>query len=122
MGGSPVSLDEAFWQPSPYITKDSGERVDFPSGMRRDTDRGKPRYDLIPLPMLRRVADLYTRGAVKYGDENWKLANSPEEVARFKASAWRHFVQYMNGERDEDHMAAVVFNLFAVETIEPDLD
>lgn len=97
-----------------YTTKDSGKRADFESGMRRDTDEGKPRYDLIPLEPLKRLAELYARGAVKYGDKNWELANSPEELARFKASAFRHFIQWQNGETDEDHGIATVWNIFAV--------
>lgn len=100
-----------------YQTKDSGKRVDYPSGMRRDTANGKPRYDLIWLPGLKRFAELLERGADKYGDNNWQLADSPEELARFRASAWRHFTQYMAGECDEDHMAAVMFNLFACEYV-----
>lgn len=100
-----------------FTTLDSGERVDFPSGMRRDTDKGKARFDLIPLPMLRRLADLYARGSVKYGDRNWELADSQTEVDRFKASAFRHFVQWLEGDRTEDHAIATVFNVFAAETI-----
>lgn len=100
-----------------YETLDSGERVDYPSGMRRDTDAGKPRFDLIPLPMLRRLAGLYARGAVKYGDSNWQLANTDEEVQRFKASAFRHFISWLEGDTDEDHASGAVFNIFAAETI-----
>ncbi len=98
-----------------FITKDSGKRVDFPSGMSRDVATNKPRYDLIPISFLERLAGLYQRGAEKYGDENWKLADSEEELARFKASGWRHFIQYMRGDEDEDHMAAVCWNLIALE-------
>ena len=54
-----------------YQTKDSGKRVEFKSGMRRDSTEGKPRYDLIPLEPLKRLAELYARGAEKYGDRNW---------------------------------------------------
>lgn len=105
-----------------FETKDSGERVDFDSGMRRDIDTGKPRYDLIPPKMLKRLAELYARGAVKYGDRNWELANSPEELQRFKASAWRHFMQWNMGEVDEDHLIGTVWNLFAYETIREKLE
>ena len=100
-----------------FVTKDSGERVLYDSGFTRDTDTNKPRFDLIPLPMLKRLAELYARGASKYGDSNWKLADTDEELQRFKASAFRHFVAWMDDETDEDHMAAVVFNLFAFETL-----
>lgn len=98
-----------------YITKDSGKRIKWKSGFNRDTDDGKPRYDLIPLPLLKRLAELYARGAIKYGDNNWHLAKSPEELARFKQSAWRHFAQWNMDEEDEDHACAVVFNIFAYE-------
>lgn len=101
-----------------FGTKDSGKRVDFPSGMRRDTDEGKPRFDLIPLDPLTRLAELYARGAEKYGDRNWQLANTPEELQRFKASGFRHLVQYLKGELDEDHAAAVVWNMFACMDLE----
>ena len=102
--------------PTGFITKDSGERVEYDSGMRRDVNTGKDRFDLIPIPMLKRLAGLYGRGAVKYGDWNWKLANTEEEMNRFKESAFRHFMQWANGEVDEDHAMAVVFNLFGYET------
>lgn len=101
-----------------YITKDSGKRVDFKSGMRRDTDEGKPRYDLIPVMPLRRLADLYARGAEKYGDWNWQLADSEEELNRFKASCMRHLYQWHEGDESEDHAIAVVWNVFAYLTIE----
>ena len=96
-----------------FVTKDSGKRVEFESGMRRDTEEGKPRYDLIPLLPLKRLAELYARGAVKYGDFNWQKANSAEELQRFKGSAFRHLVQWLSGEVDEDHAIAVAWNVFA---------
>lgn len=106
---------------SNYVTKDSGERVNFPSGMRRDVDTGKPRYDLIPIPPLTRLAELYARGAEKYGDENWQLANSDRELLRFRASFLRHAYQWMAGDYDEDHAIAAVWNIFAYLTIEDKL-
>lgn len=106
-----------------FITKDSGKRQEFESGMRRDTTEGKPRFDLIPIPPLRRLADLYARGAEKYGDENWALANSDEELRRFRASAWRHFVAWAEGaETGEDEAIAAVWNIFAYETIKAKIE
>ena len=97
-----------------FHTRDSGARVEFDSGMRRDTDAGKPRYDLIPTMPIRRLAELYARGAVKYGDDNWALANTEQEARRFRASAERHFMQWKAGDVDgEDHAIAVVWNIFA---------
>lgn len=104
-----------------YETLDSGKRKEFPSGMRRDLDAGKPRFDLIPIPPLTRLADLYARGAVKYGDSNWTLADSPEELQRFKASFLRHAFQWLGGDTDEDHAIAAVWNIFAYLVIEDKL-
>ena len=104
-----------------YETKDSGKRVDFDSGMRRDTQDNKARFDLInpkSLPynetLMYRWATLMERGMTKYGSRNWEKANSVEELERFKSSAFRHFFQAMSGEVDEDHFAAVCFNLNAI--------
>lgn len=94
-----------------YTTLDSGTRTKYDSGFQRDTNEGKPRFDLIPTEPLTRLADLYERGARKYGDSNWRLANTEEEIARFKQSAWRHFVSWSAGDDSEDHAAAVMFNL-----------
>ena len=101
-----------------FITKDSGQRIDYQSGMRRDTADNKPRFDLIDQDMLYRWAMLMTRGANKYGPDNWRLANSQEELKRFKASAYRHFWQWVNEkDTDEDHAAAVMFNIAAAEYV-----
>jgi hypothetical protein len=85
--------------------------------MNRDTQAGKPRYDLIDLPMLKRWAALMERGAAKYGEQNWRLASSDEELTRFKASAFRHMVQWLEGDAEEDHAAAVLFNVAAAEYV-----
>ena len=106
-----------------FITKDSGKRMDYASGMRRDIQDGKPRFYLmltgdVPYDsqFLTRCAALLTRGAEKYGARNWQLANSPEELERFKESAFRHLVQWLCNDTEEDHAAAVFFNLLAAET------
>jgi hypothetical protein len=107
-----------------YVTKDSGQRQDYESGMRRDIETGKARFDLIfpeGIPyeqqMLTRFAELLARGAEKYGENNWQLAGSYEEYARFKRSALRHMMQWQCGEEDEDHAAAVYFNIMAAENV-----
>lgn len=102
---------------SGWVTKDSGERAEFASGMVRDTNSGKPDYTLCDLDMLKRWAYLMTRGKEKYGRENWRKANSKEELERFNESAFRHFIQWLSGEKDEDHAAAVFFNIAAAEYV-----
>lgn len=94
-----------------FITRDSGQREDFASGARRDTQDGKPRYDLIPPRPLKRLAELMARGAEKYGDSNWTLGMPS---SRFLASLMRHQEAYRLGDRTEDHLAAVAFNAFSI--------
>lgn len=105
-----------------YTTLDSGERQVYSSGMRRDTQDGKPRFDLlIPrgLPyerqLLTRLARLMERGAEKYGERNWESAYDQEALDRAHASALRHHMQWACGEMDEDHAAAIVFNVMQAE-------
>ncbi len=107
-----------------WVTKDSGERAQFESGMQRDTEAGKARFDLLvpdDVPyeeqMMTRFAMLLSRGAEKYTERNWEKANSKKELNRYKSSAYRHFFQWISGETDEDHAAAVMFNLMCYETI-----
>lgn len=105
-----------------FITKDSGKRITFKSGMNRDIQSDKPRYDLIYLPMLKRWAELMGRGANKYGERNWEKASSQEELNRFKESAFRHFIQWIEGETDEDHGVAVFFNISGAEMVKQKLN
>lgn len=100
-----------------FITKDSGARIEYESGMRRDVDTGKPRYDLIDRAFLKRWAELMARGAEKYGDNNWRLACTEEELARFQGSALRHTYQWLDGDTSEDHAAAIAFNVAAAEFV-----
>ena len=105
-----------------FETKDSGQRQEFSSGMRRDIQTNKPRYDLCYWPMIQRWAELMARGAVKYGERNWEKAATQEELDRFKASALRHCIQDYLGCKDEDHKAAVMFNLSGAAMVEAKLN
>ncbi|MGL5935061.1 MAG: dATP/dGTP diphosphohydrolase domain-containing protein [Cetobacterium sp.] len=106
-----------------FIVKDSGEREVFSSGMQRDTTTGKVEYwRTIIGPMFWRLAEHLTKGAVKYPDvkpgiPNWTLATGEAELLRFRQSAFRHFLQWYQGEVDEDHAAAVFFNINGAEYV-----
>lgn len=104
-----------------FVTKDSGKRQVFSTGMRRDTQDDKPRFDLVDMVMLERWAALMQRGAVKYTEDNWRKAKTPAELKRFKASAFRHFIQWFSGQDDEDHAAAVFFNIAGAEMVKTKL-
>lgn len=108
-----------------FVVKDSGEKVQFDSGMVRDAAKGKTDYTLtLDGPMFERWATHMTRACVnsdgtpgKYPPRNWMKADGQEEYERFKVSAFRHFVAWLNGERDEDHAAALFFNVNGAEYV-----
>lgn len=96
--------------------KDSGARAEFSGGMVRDTNEGKPRPDLVrDGPMLWRWIMHLTAGALKYNPRNWMLADDADALARAYESADRHYEQWRRGDDDEDHAAAVFFNINQVE-------
>lgn len=111
-----------------YVTKDSGQRQEYATGMKRDSNAGKPRFDLLfvrGMPydeqLLTRYAQLRARGAQKYCESmmvvNCELAETEEELYRFRDSAIRHFMQWFNGETDEDHASATLFNIHMYEMV-----
>lgn len=105
-----------------FETKDSGARQEFQTGMVRDVQHGKPRYDLIPVGPLTRVANLYARGADKYEEWNWVKG---QPYSRAYASMLRHVMSWRSGDKEEDHLAAVIFNAMALmyyEDNKPELD
>lgn len=95
------------------IIKDSGERTQFydsngnPTAV-RDMQEGKGRFDLLPMCVLMRLAQHYEAGSLKYGDRNWEKGIPCHS---FADSAMRHFVKYMDGWTDEDHLIAAIWNL-----------
>ncbi len=115
------------------------EHQKFESGSRRDSAEGKGRPDLLPVHALFRIAKVcdpflvpihgiirlsvhYENGAVKYGDRNWELG---QPISRYFQSMFRHLMKWVGGAREEDHLAAVVWNSCAImdheERIERDL-
>lgn len=59
----------------------------------------------------KRQAELMTRGAEKYGEENWKLGKGKDAHERYRKSLNRHFKQWLMGDREEDHAVACAFNI-----------
>ena len=103
--------------------KDSGKRAEFETGMVRDTQDDKIEYHRVfDGPMFERWAAHLTKGAKKYpdhapGQPNWTLARTIIELIRFKASAVRHFFQWLRGDVDEDHASATIFNINGAEYV-----
>jgi hypothetical protein len=107
-----------------FVTKDGGERNVTSSGYVREPQGTRPDFSLLTLKNLpygeqplTRIAGLLARGAQKYAARNFENADSVEDLARFESSASRHFQQWLSGETDEDHFAAVYFNMMAAEMV-----
>lgn len=94
-----------------FIVRDSGEHSHFTSGCRRDSRKGKGRFDLLSVFALERDAHLLEKGATKYDARNWEKGMP---FSRCLDSAIRHIVQYIQGDRVEDHLAAARFNLACI--------
>lgn len=93
------------------ILKDSGQRSVYETGAQRDNHNGKGRFDLIPFQGLMRLARHYESGAKKYSDRNWEKGMN---ISRYADAAMRHLLKYMAGWNDEDHLAAIAWNVFAI--------
>lgn len=87
--------------------QDSGERQTFGTGAVRDTAAGKPRIDLQSPFAHERVGAWLAAGAAKYSERNWEKGIP---FSRCLASLERHLQAWKAGDRDEDHLAAVVVN------------
>lgn len=88
------------------------ENETFATGSRRDNPSGKPRYDLIPTGWLDSLAERLEYGAVRYGENNWKLG---QPVPRLIASAMRHLIQFRDGDTSENHAGAVAWNVLCAQ-------
>lgn len=83
----------------------------FTTGSKRDSREGKGRYDLMSPYTMRRLARHFENGAAKYGDRNWEKG---QPVSRYADSAIRHIFNYLEGQQDEDHLAAAMWNIGAM--------
>ncbi len=88
--------------------KDSGKRRTFGEGRAvRDDISDKPMLELIPAECLERVGMWYTLGAKKYTKNNWRKGMPCSTVV---GSMLRHIMKFEQGVKDEDHLAAIIWN------------
>lgn len=88
--------------------KDSGKREEMATGSKRDTRDGKGRFDLMSPIVSMRDAKHLENGSRKYGDRNWEKG---QPLSRCLDSAMRHLTKFLEGHRDEDHLAAARWNI-----------
>jgi hypothetical protein len=63
-------------------------------------DRGKTRFDLLPMPVLLGIAKVLTFGAEKYAAHAWQLV--PEGLARYRSAQERHWCAVIVDGEDMD--------------------
>lgn len=95
-----------------FSMADGGAKQTFGEGRAiRDTADDKPRPDLISPFAEERLGHWLRMGANKYAERNWERGMP---FTRCIASLRRHLMKYMQGKRDEDHLAAILFNAMAI--------
>ena len=104
---SPHNIDFSRTAPS---LPDSGDRTNFDTGAVRDAMNGKGLPSLIPPEAIRRCARRFEDGASKYGLHNW-MKGIP--LSRYQDAITRHTLAAAEGQADEDHLGAVLWNAAA---------
>lgn len=87
---------------------DSGERTSYDTGAVRDSSTGKGTPHMIPPCAILRLGKLFEAGALKYGNLNF-MKGIP--LGRYHDSILRHLTAWAQGDKSEDHAAAVLWNM-----------
>lgn len=96
---------------SKHKVKFSGRVRKSATGARRDAQRGKGRFDLLPFRALWRLAKHYENGAAVHGERDWEKGMP---LSWFVDSGARHLAGRMIRLSDEDHLAAVCWNFLGM--------
>jgi len=91
--------------------KTSGAEDAFATGAVRDASDDKMRPDLFSPFAEERVGNWLMLGARRYVERNWEKGMP---FSRCWASLCRHKTKWQQGQRDEDHLAAIIFNAMAI--------
>ena len=98
------------------MAKGQGEMEINENGVKRESNKGRGRFDLFPYEALEELAKWYEAGAEKYGDRNWEKGISVKDCVNRMA---RHSAKACNGWMDEGpfaHFVAVIWNAMAAIT------
>lgn len=83
----------------------------YETGATRSTDAEDVRYDLIPPAPLRRLARRYAMGCATHGERNWEQGLPTGSTINHLV---RHLEAWRDGDRSDDHLAAVAWGAFAL--------
>ena len=92
-------------------------KTSFDTGAQRDTAEGKGTPSLISPVLIHRLGVLLQKGAEHYGADNWAKGMPYRRTAD---SIIRHIFQWLAGDTEEDHLAAVCFGAMCLMTYEED--
>lgn len=87
------------------------------SGVNRSNPSDKPDLTLVDWELIERVAIHLGKHSAEKGRDNWRNARDEEDLLRFRQSAWRHHLALDRGLEDEDHAAALVWNVGGIELV-----
>ena len=99
------------------MAKGQGEMEINENGVKRESNNGRGRWELMPFEGLEELAKWYEAGAIKYGDRNWEKGVDVQDCTNRMI---RHAIKAGNGFMDEGpfaHYAAVIWNAIAAITV-----
>ena len=93
---------------TPPETITASNTVTYDTGAVRSADAEQARYDLVTPIGLRRVAEAYAEGAVKYSAFNCEKGMPMDDLLNH---CLRHIYLYLSGDRSEDHLGHAGWNI-----------
>ena len=97
---------------SKVIHGDGGSIEEYEGGGKRGVVA--ERYDLVPPIGIQQVAVAMAEGAARYGDLNWHGL----PISNCTNHALKHIYQWIDGNRDEDHLGHAAANLLMAAELE----
>jgi len=91
-----------------YDANNSNTSRTFETGSQREDDADKPLVNHLTAYTRLRFGYLLRKGENKYPKNNWQKGQ-PNETAL--ESLHRHLAKYEIGDRHEDHLSAIIFNV-----------
>ena len=111
---TPFDISDNFTVTEVTGLKDGGTRQTYATGAQKEDSsktEGKGAYHLLPQHAIRRVAEIFRKGGIKYQPRNWEKGIP---LSRLLDSAERHLGQFHEGMEDEDHLHQALWNLMAL--------
>jgi len=88
---------------------EGGERIVHREGAgKKEADAGRGHYELVSPLFMRRLAIWLEKGAGKYEPRNWEKGIPKGRIMR---ALLRHSYEYLEGMKNEDHLAAIACNV-----------